>query len=116
MDSLSAAAQDVITRGMPLTTAASKHGVPPTERFGGRVRGRGAGRRRLLPGGQPENHRREDSVVAGPGRKIGEGMKFQRTRRICGYLVGTIDRWNNAKRKEEADRVKHGLGGGNAKC
>lgn len=54
--------------------------------------------------------------MAVPGRKIGEGMKFQRTRRICGYLVGTIDRWNNAKRKEEADRVKHGMSGGNAKC
>ena len=48
--------------------------------------------------------------MAGPGRKIGEGMKFQRTRRICGYLVGTIDRWNNAKRSEERDRVKHGVG------
>lgn len=35
--------------------------------------------------------------------------KFERIRRITGYLVGTIDRWNNAKRKEEADRVKHGL-------
>ena len=35
--------------------------------------------------------------------------KFQRIRRITGYLVGTIDRWNNAKRAEEHDRVKHGL-------
>ena len=34
---------------------------------------------------------------------------FERIRRITGYLVGTIDRWNNAKRKEEADRVKHSL-------
>ena len=32
-----------------------------------------------------------------------------RRRRITGYLVGTIDRWNNAKRAEEHDRVKHGL-------
>ena len=30
-------------------------------------------------------------------------------RRITGYLVGTIDRWNDAKRAEEHDRVKHGL-------
>ena len=36
-------------------------------------------------------------------------QKFQRIRRITGYLVGTIDRWNNAKRAEEHDRVKHGL-------
>lgn len=35
--------------------------------------------------------------------------KFQRIRRITGYLVGTIDRWNNAKCAEEHDRVKHGL-------
>ena len=35
--------------------------------------------------------------------------KFERIRRITGYLVGTIDRGNNAKRAEEHDRVKHGL-------
>ena len=35
--------------------------------------------------------------------------KFERIRRITGYLVGTTDRWNNAKRYEEHDRVKHGL-------
>lgn len=32
---------------------------------------------------------------------------FQRIRRITGYLVGTLDRFNNAKRSEESDRVKH---------
>lgn len=32
---------------------------------------------------------------------------FQRLRRITGYLVGTLDRWNNGKRAEEHDRVKH---------
>ena len=37
----------------------------------------------------------------------GRGIKFERIRRITGYLVGTLDRFNNAKRKEEADRVKH---------
>lgn len=43
------------------------------------------------------------------GRKmIGEGIGFERTRRITGYLVGTLDRFNNAKRAEERDRVKHG--------
>ena len=35
--------------------------------------------------------------------------KFERLRRITGYLVGTLDRFNNAKRAEEHDRVKHGL-------
>ena len=34
---------------------------------------------------------------------------FQRIRRITGYLVGTLDRFNNAKRAEEHDRVKHGM-------
>lgn len=34
--------------------------------------------------------------------------KFQRLRRITGYLVGTLDRWNNGKRAEHDDRVKHG--------
>lgn len=33
---------------------------------------------------------------------------FHRLRRITGYLVGTLGRWNNAKRAEERDRVKHG--------
>ena len=37
------------------------------------------------------------------------GPKFERIRRITGYLVGTTDRWNNAKRAEERDRLKHGL-------
>ena len=35
--------------------------------------------------------------------------QFQRIRRITGYLVGTLDRFNNAKRAEEHDRVKHSL-------
>lgn len=38
---------------------------------------------------------------------VGKGMKFERIRRITGYLVGTLDRFNDAKRAEEADRVKH---------
>lgn len=41
--------------------------------------------------------------------KVGEGISFERIRRITGYLVGTIDRFNNAKRAEEHDRVKHSL-------
>ena len=34
---------------------------------------------------------------------------FHRIRRITGYLVGTLDRFNNAKRAEERDRIKHGI-------
>ena len=41
---------------------------------------------------------------------VGAGVPFQRIRRITGYLVGTLDRFNNAKRAEESQRVKHGLG------
>lgn len=40
---------------------------------------------------------------------IGKNVDFDRIRRITGYLVGTIDRFNNAKKAEEKDRVKHGL-------
>ena len=43
---------------------------------------------------------------------IGQGVKFERIRRITGYLVGTLDRWNNAKKSEEKDRVRHGFGNG----
>ncbi len=42
--------------------------------------------------------------------KMGKGVKFERIRRITGYLQ-FLDRWNNAKKAEEHDRVKHGLGG-----
>ena len=41
-----------------------------------------------------------------------EQVPFQRLRRITGYLVGTLDRWNNAKRAEEHDRVKHNVAAG----
>ncbi len=40
---------------------------------------------------------------------VGEGVGFERIRRITGYLVGTLDRFNDAKKAEEHDRVKHGL-------
>lgn len=40
-------------------------------------------------------------------KEIGKNVKFERIRRITGYLVGTLDRFNNAKRAEEKDRVKH---------
>lgn len=38
-----------------------------------------------------------------------QGPKFERIRRITGYLSGTLDTWNDAKRAEERDRVKHDI-------
>lgn len=46
------------------------------------------------------------------GDKLGKGVRFERIRRITGYLVGSLDRWNNAKKAEERDRVKHGISTG----
>ena len=44
------------------------------------------------------------------GRNEADGKgNFERIRRITGYLVGTLDRFNNGKRAEEHDRVKHGI-------
>ena len=45
--------------------------------------------------------------------RLGEGVGFERIRRITGYLVGTKDRWNNAKKAELRDRVIH-AGGDNS--
>lgn len=39
--------------------------------------------------------------------KRGEGVKFERIRRITGYLTGAMSTWNDAKQAEERDRVKH---------
>ena len=36
-------------------------------------------------------------------------LAFERLRRITGYLVGSLDRWNDGKKAEEHDRVKHGV-------
>ncbi len=44
-------------------------------------------------------------------RIVGEGVKFERIRRITGYLVGTTERFNNGKKAEEHDRVKHSTEG-----
>ncbi len=41
--------------------------------------------------------------------KVGEGVRFERIRRITGYLVGTLDRFNDAKAKEVKERVKSTL-------
>ena len=48
-------------------------------------------------------------TVKSENEKLGQGVGFERIRRITGYLVGTLDRFNNAKRAEESERVKHGL-------
>ena len=41
-----------------------------------------------------------------------EKVPFERIRSITGYLVGTMDHWNDAKAAEEADRVKHDVSSG----
>ena len=41
-----------------------------------------------------------------------EHVPFERIRRITGYLVGTMDQWNDAKYAEEHDRVKHDVSTG----
>lgn len=38
---------------------------------------------------------------------VGKGVRFERIRRITGYLVGSLEKFNNGKRAEEHDRVKH---------
>ena len=52
---------------------------------------------------------KDTQAVMTKDRKMGKGVKFERIRRITGYLVGTLDKWNDAKRAEEKDRVKHGV-------
>ncbi len=47
--------------------------------------------------------------VLNENEKLGQGVGFDRIRRITGYLVGTMDNWNDAKCAEERDRVKHSL-------
>ena len=44
-----------------------------------------------------------------PPQELGQDVGFERIRRITGYLVGTMDKWNDAKKTEERDRVKHEL-------
>ena len=48
-------------------------------------------------------------VMVDANGMVGEGVGFERIRRITGYLVGTLDRFNNGKRAEVEDRVKHGM-------
>ena len=50
-----------------------------------------------------------NKVVKNVNGQVGEGVGFEIIRRITGYLVGTLDRFNNGKRAEVEDRVKHGM-------
>ena len=50
-----------------------------------------------------------NDTCPGCGRQTNDGPAVERIRRITGYLVGTMDRWNDAKAAEERDRVKHNL-------
>lgn len=43
---------------------------------------------------------------------VGKDVRFERIRRITGYLVGTLDHFNDAKYAEVMDRVKHSIGTG----
>lgn len=40
-------------------------------------------------------------------KQVGKGIGFERIRRVTGYLAGTLERFNNGKKAEEKDRVKH---------
>ena len=58
-----------------------------------------------------------DDVCPKCGRKeFQDSPGFERIRRITGYLVGTLDRFNNAKQAEEHDRVKHSVKTNACKC
>ncbi len=48
-------------------------------------------------------------TVKTESEKLGQGVGFERIRRITRYLVGTMDKWYDAKRAVGRDRVKHGL-------
>ena len=45
--------------------------------------------------------------IKSQNENLGQGVGFERIRRITGYLVGTLDRFNQAKQAEERDRIKH---------
>lgn len=55
-----------------------------------------------------QNLPQQDKISVSPKDEIiGTDVPFQRIRRITGYLVGDMSRWNDGKRAEERDRVKH---------
>ena len=63
----------------------------------------------IITGSDMEVPKMNNKVVKNVNGQVGEGVGFERIRRITGYLVGTLDRFNNGKRAEVEDRVKHGL-------
>lgn len=63
----------------------------------------------------PEEEEEEEGISMGDvdaygyrPELVGNGVKFERIRRITGYLVGDVSRWNDGKYAELKDRVKHG--------
>ena len=48
-----------------------------------------------------------DKEIEKSKKMVGEGVGFERIRRVTGYLAGDVKRFNNGKRAEEKDRVKH---------
>lgn len=67
--------------------------------------------RKCLPAGDAGNGN-DPATDAPRGRMVGGGVAFERIRRITGYLTGTLRRFNDAKRAEVRDSVRHGLGTG----
>ena len=55
----------------------------------------------------PRRQRGDHGRPAMNGKLVGEGVRFERIRRITGYLVGSVDRFNDAKAAEVRDRVTH---------
>ena len=53
----------------------------------------------------------EDKAREYFARHRGNGQSFERLRRITGYLVGDLSRWNDGKKAEEKARVKHSVDG-----
>ena len=63
----------------------------------------------IINGSDMEVPKMNNKVVKNGNGQVGDGVGFERIRRITGYLVGTLDRFNNGKRAEVEDRVKHSL-------
>lgn len=68
----------------------------------------------LIHDHHPDGHIKEVTIAQEKGDNVQvdytiSNKPMERIRRITGYLVGSIDRWNDAKRAEEHDRVKHSL-------
>ena len=76
------------------------------------LRGGGSG---ILPRARERNNGIIEDVCPKCGRsEDAHNQPFERIRRITGYLVGTLDRFNDAKRAEESQRVKHEVPAANA--